>query len=368
MRGWSLPIGTFFGVEVRVHIFCLILLGLCIGYASMLEGNGGRGIVLWLLLLVSVAVREIARAFGAAWWGLKLRSILLLPTNGLFAYADGEATERANTPAMQRRLALIGPTANLLFGLTLASIVLTITPQVDFLVRPFILPGHLLRAFIWSNLLLGLLHLVPALPLDCGRVLRAEMIKVHGSLKALRSSSGLTQVACFLVMVTGFYTNNLWGAIMGGFVLFAANLEDPGFQPATETDTVKMRDVMLTEYSTLSASDTLEDALQRSVHVMQDVFPVVRGVSMVGAVSRQSLVEALASQGNGYVQGVMTRSFQSAHPDDSLVKTLRRVMAGRGAQLLPVLEGERVVGIITPQNLAQSMGMLNRTRRLRAQN
>ena len=365
MRGWSLPIGKFFGVEVRLHLFFVILLGLSIGYSSMLEGAGGRGIGLWLLMLVAVAVREIARAFAAAWWGLQLHTVLLVPTGSLLTYAPGEATDTANSPIMQRRMAFAGPAANLLCGLTLGAIVLTVAPKVDLLVHPMVLPGHLLRAFIWTNLLLGLLHLMPAIPLDAGRVFRAEMIQRYGSVKGMRAAYLLGQVVCFVVMVTGLSTNNLWQAIMGGFVLFEANLEDLGFLPASENETVKMRDVMLTEYSTLSASDTLEDALQRSVHVLQDVFPVVRGVSLVGAVSRQSIVEALASQGNGYVQGVMTRSFQSAHPDDSLVKTLRRVMAGRGAQLLPVLDGERVVGIITPQNLAQSVSMLNRSRRFR---
>jgi len=122
---------------------------------------------------------------------------------------------------------------------------------------------------------------------------------------------------------------------------------------------------MLTEFSTLSASDTLEDALQRSVHTLQDVFPVVRGANLVGAVSRQSIMEALQSSGNGYVQGVMTRSFQTAQPDDSLVKTLRRIMSGQSTQMVPILEGDRIVGIITPQNLNHALGLLSQRRRAR---
>jgi predicted transcriptional regulator len=61
----------------------------------------------------------------------------------------------------------------------------------------------------------------------------------------------------------------------------------------------------------------------------------------------------------------MQRSFQTAQPDDSLVKTLRRIMGEQGAQLVPVMEGERIVGIVTPQNLSQSMGLLNQSRRVR---
>ena len=86
--------------------------------------------------------------------------------------------------------------------------------------------------------------------------------------------------------------------------------------------------------------DTLEDALLRSIHSLQDVFPWCGGEPR-GAVSRQGIVEALQSEENSYVQGVMTRSFQTAGPDGLAVKTLRRIATGQGAQLVPVMEGDR---------------------------
>jgi CBS domain-containing protein len=167
------------------------------------------------------------------------------------------------------------------------------------------------------------------------------------------------------LVIAGLLLGNLWLTIMGAFVLIGAHMENQGLLVQNDVDTVRMRDVMLTQFSTLSASDTLEDALQRAVHTLQDVFPVVRGGNLVGAVSRQNIVEALATDGNSYVQGVMTRSFQTALPDDSLVKTLRRILGEQGAQLVPVMDGERIVGIVTPQNLSLSMGLLNQSRRLR---
>jgi CBS domain-containing protein len=166
-------------------------------------------------------------------------------------------------------------------------------------------------------------------------------------------------------VVGGLVLTNVWLIVMGAFVLIGANLENKGLLVQNEVDTVRMRDVMLTQFSTLSASDTLEDALQRAVHTLQDVFPVVRGGTLVGAVSRQNILEALSANGNSYVQGVMTRSFQTALPDDSLVKTLRRIMGENGAQLVPVMDGERILGIVTPQNLSQSMGLLNQSRRMK---
>ncbi len=154
MRGWSFPIGRFLGVDVRVHTFFLLLLGLSISYASMTGATGGRGFVLWLLLVLAIAVREVARAIAAAWFGLELRSILLLPTGGLLSYATPEATELASTPAMQKRMGVIGPIANIGFGLLLAAIALTFSPDVNLYERPWMSPSYLLRAAVWMNLLL----------------------------------------------------------------------------------------------------------------------------------------------------------------------------------------------------------------------
>ena len=70
---------------------------------------------------------------------------------------------------------------------------------------------------------------------------------------------------------------------------------------------------------------TLEDALYKAIHSLQDDFPVVRGTSLVGIVSKQGILDALRAEGNGYVQAVMSRAFQVAQPDDSLGAMIRRI-------------------------------------------
>ena len=378
MRRWSFQIGRIFGVEVRIHAFFLLLLFVFLAFSSVAQISMSRVFALWLLLLVAVGVREVPRALGAAWFNLELRTLLLLPTGGLMTYSNG-ATERASSPAIQRRMAFIGPCANILFGAVVAAIVLATAPGVNLFSQPWISPLHLLRALVWLNLLLGAVNLLPAYPLDGSRVFAGVGSNAKGEEKAGarglllgrgaafgmgRGLAGIGQIIAIGLVLAGIMTGNNWLIILGPLILLGAHIENQGLLMQTDVDAVRMRDVMLTQFSTLSASDTLEDALQRSIHTLQDVFPVVRGGSLVGAVSRQNIIEALSSQGNSYVQGVMTRSFQTAQPDDSLVKTLRRIMGDQATQLVPVMDGERIVGIITPQNLSHSMGLLNQSRRM----
>ena len=165
-------------------------------------------------------------------------------------------------------------------------------------------------------------------------------------------------------MIAGGFYHSPWLAIAGFFIMIGAQVEDQGVFFQSVVDTVQMREVMLTDFATLSASDTLTDALTRCVHSLQDDFPVVRGNQLVGIVNRQSIVEALRSEGNGYIQSVMSRAFQVAGPEDTLGKMIRRISAGRGLALIPVAESGRVVGIVSVQNLMSAMSLLAEKRRL----
>jgi Zn-dependent protease/CBS domain-containing protein len=365
MSGWSFKIGKIFGVEIRLHSFFVLLLALSLLWAGMLGRLALRGLVLWVLLLLAVVVREIARAIAAAYFYLDVKSILLLPTGGLMTYASLDSDARAGEPSVQRWMALVGPAANLLFGLMLAGLVLAVAPGVDLLSAPWVTPAHLLRTMVWVNLLLAALNLLPAWPLDGGRVARGEMVRgvaermLPGRLQVLVRMGWWIALA---LITYGVLTVNWWLLMAGLGVLLGAQVERQGLLPERETDTTRVGDVMLTEYSMLPASATLEDAMMQARHSLQDIFPVVRAGNMVGAVGRQSILDALATSGNGYVQGIMTRTFQTASASDSLMETLNKavVQAGSSLQIVPVVEGDTVVGILTPQHLQRSLGLLPR--------
>ena len=365
MRGWSIPLGRWMGVELRVHTFFLLLAAVCVGLGASegVPGGAWRGFALFLVLSAAVVVRETARLLVAAWLGLRLRAILLLPIGGLFAYANPESQETATNGAGEYALAAAGPLANGLTALALAGMYLGAAPNLDLLGFPLVSAGHLLRATMWMQAGMAGLHLLPAYPLDCGRLLRTNFARRHGVGPAGRAATGVGQLLALAAMIGGMLLHSPWLIIAGFFIMIGAQVEDQGVFFQSVVDTVRMREVMLTDFATLSPSDTLADALSRCVHSLQEDFPVVRGPQLVGIVSRQRIVDALRSDGNGYVQSVMSRAFQVARPEDTLGTTIRRITAGRGLSLIPVTESGRVVGIVSVQNLMNSMSLLAEQRR-----
>jgi len=129
-------------------------------------------------------------------------------------------------------------------------------------------------------------------------------------------------------------------------------------------ESLRLEEVMLKDFSTLSPADTLEDALAKAVHTLQDDFPVIRGTDMIGVVTRQRIVDALRSEGNGYVQTVMDRVFQVAQKGETLASGLRK-LATHNLSIIPVVDEGRLIGIVTFQNLMHSMRLLAESRRLK---
>jgi CBS domain-containing protein/Zn-dependent protease len=364
MRGWSIPLGRWMGVEIRIHTFFILLAIVCLFFADALNLSPWLGFDLWLLIALAVVVRETARLLVAAWYGLRLRTILLLPIGGLFAYANPESQEAAASGRVQYILALAGPIANIATALVLGAAITGASGNFPLFAYPIISPAALLRSMVWIQACLGLLHLLPAYPLDAGRLLRSNFAAGSSPTAASRALVFLGQLVALTGISCGFFLRDPILSAAGFFIFIAAQLEDQGIFFQSVVDTVKMREVMLTDFSTLSPSDTLADALHRCVHSLQEDFPVVRGSQLVGIVNRQRIVETLRADGNGYIQGVMSRTFQVAKPEDTLGTIIRRITAGRGLTLIPVAEGERIVGMVSVQNLMTSMSLLAEQRKL----
>ncbi len=363
MRNWSIPAGHLFGVEIRIHLTFLVLLL----FVLMTEGavdhfSPARGVGLVAIIFLSVVIHELAHALAARHSGRAARAVVLLPIGGVTLM--DETVNQDTTPSREMRVAAIGPLANLLIAFIGLAIVQAFAPGLGVFSKPFIHSGHLLRSAIWINAALGAVNLLPAYPMDGGSILRAVFLRSMDPVRATRRAVNITNVISMLFMLSGLPWGTMWLVMIGFFLFVAAQLEERSAVFHAVLDSVRMEDIMLTDFATLSPADTLEQALDKAVHSLQDDFPVVRGGELVGVISRQKILEALRGDGNGYVQPVMSKSFEASSRSDSLASGFHKI-TGRGLSLIPIVDAGRLVGIVTLQNLMHSMALLAETRKLR---
>jgi len=370
MHAWSIPLGRLFGVEVRLHLTFLLLLALVVTQTMKAGIEPGRGFALFLILFAAVVVHEAARALFTSAKRDRLQRLVLLPIGGVVL---GESSERSandkTSLALEARSALAGPAASLLIAGVAAAMVATVARQKIF-ASPYIHSGHLARSVVWINLTLGLLNLVPAYPLAAGRLLRVWLAQ-NGSKdvpnawdEATRKSVSYGQGFSMLLTVMGFIAGNIWAMLVGFCVFIAAHLEDRSLLFQSVVSSVRMEEIMLTDFAVLSPADTLQDALEKALHTLQDDFPVVRSGDLVGTITRQKILDAVRSEGNGYVQSVMNRVIEVCQKGESLATAFRKITM-RGLTMIPVVDQQRLIGIVTLQNLSHNMALLAESRRLK---
>jgi Zn-dependent protease len=237
------------GVEMRVHVFFPLLVIVFMGISGAQQWP--RGIVLFMLLVAAIVTRETARLVVAAVLDFRLRAVLLLPIGGLFAYANPESQENANRGSGQVALALAGPVANLASALVVAAIIQGSSGAVSLMRYPLLTSTSLLRSVVWMQAMLGALHLLPAYPLDCGRIIRSVFARTHGYGPAGRAAAGIGQGIAFLLMLSYMPLRDPWLFLAGLFIMVGAQIEDQGVFFQSVVDTVRMREVMLTDFATL---------------------------------------------------------------------------------------------------------------------
>ena len=367
MRSWSISVGRLFNVDVRVHLTFLILPMFIYwtDYAAHQGAvNGSRDMALVGIILLAVATHELGHMFAARRYGLVPKAVILLPLTGVALY-DEARSERPNAAlarAREIRLAIVGPLVNLAFAGLAAAIITAMGRGIDLWSWPWLYARNLPRSLVWANLYIAVLNLMPAYPLDGGRILRAFISRSIDLSSATRRAVSISTAMAMVLILAGLFSDS-WLTMVGVIIFSAAQLEERALVFQSVLDNVRLEEVMLTDFATLSPADTLQDALDKAVHSLQDDFPVVRGSDMVGVISRQRILDALRAEGNGYLQAVMNKIFEVSLRNDSLGSAFRKLTA-RSSSIIPVVEDQHLVGIVTLQNLMHSMTLLAETRKL----
>ncbi len=375
MRSWSIPVGRLFGIEIRIHLTFLFLL---IFLWSTTAATQDATAVLRVLGLVgiifgSVVLHELGHALVARGSGIPAKGIILLPIGGITILDEAHAIpDPINAWRRDIRIAVAGPLVNLFIAGLSALVLFAAVPGFSLSARPLLDPHALLRSIVWANLSLGLFNLLPAYPMDGGRALRAVFSRRVDMVQATQRAVRIGHVFSILMIMVGMLISmqaerrwdGYWLMMIGFFLFAGAQLEERSAVFQSVLQSVRLEEVMLTDFATLSPADTLEDALEKAVHTLQDDFPVVRGSDMVGVVSRQKILDALRSEGNGYVQAVMNRIFDVAAKQESLASAFRKLSA-HNLSIIPIVDDQHLVGIVTLQNLMHSMSLLAESRKLR---
>jgi Zn-dependent protease/predicted transcriptional regulator len=367
MRSWSISIGRLFGVDVRVHLTFLILpvFVYWTEYAAHKSASGPRDLALVAIILACVGAHECGHMIAARKLGMIPKAVILLPLTGVAIYDESRMQKLPASVLWKRemRLALLGPIVSLALASLCAAVITASGLGIDLWKWPFLQAGNLPRSLVWANLYIALLNLMPAYPLDGGRILRAFFTRSVDASTATRRAVSISNAIAMVLIFAGLFSDS-WLTMIGLIVFSAAQLEERALVFQEVLENVRLEEVMLTGFSTLSTADTLEGALEKAVHSLQDDFPVVRGSDLVGVVSKQRVLEALRVEGNGYVQAVMNKIFEVSVRQDSLGSAFRKLTA-RNSSIIPVVEDQRLIGIVTLQNLMHSMALLAESRKLR---
>ena len=375
MRSWSIPAGKLFGIEIRIHLTFFALLFFVWSVESSVQDAAAAARALGLVgvIFASVVLHELGHALVARRAGVPAKGIILLPIGGVTILDESQATpESDSTWKRDIKIALAGPLVNLAIAGAAALALLALVRDFPLTTKPLVDPGNLLRSAVWLNVYLGLFNLLPAYPMDGGRVLRAFFTRQMDPIRATQRAVRIGHVFAILFMMVGMLFANrpetradgFWLLMIGFFLFAGAQLEERSAVFHSVLQSVRLEEVMLTDFATLSPADTLEDALDKAVHTLQDDFPVVRGCDMAGVISKQKIIDALRSDGNGYVQAAMNRLFEVASRQESLASAFRK-LAARNLSIILVVDEQRLVGIVTLQNLMHSMALLAESRKLR---
>ncbi len=347
---WSLKIGTFAGIGVYFHWTFALLIGwiftvhLTSG-KTVLEAVAGVGFILALFLCV--LLHEFGHALTAKRYGVKTRDITLLPIGGI------ARLERIPEKPMQEFwVAVAGPAVNVVIAGLLFLVLLALN-GANRLLEVQWGQGRFLAQLMWINLFIVAFNLLPAFPMDGGRVLRSLLAIRMGRRRATGIAANIGQMMAIMFGIIGFFINPflIFIAIV---VYLGAQAEAAQVEMQSALDGLRVRDAMMTRFRTLGARDPLEKAVHELLAGSQQDFPVLNDGDLVGVLRREDLVKALADGRREWMAGdVMCRECGPVNELDVLTTALEEMSRNQRATA-PVLGADgRIVGLLTVENIGE---------------
>jgi Zn-dependent protease len=333
------------GVPIRLH-FTFVLLLICLVVIGLSSNQSPGNYTLFVLaVIVSVLLHEFGHAFISSLYGIRTLEIVMYPIGGV------ARLERPPKPWEEFWIALTGPAINLAIAAFIFAVLYSQNRAVNLfaLVQPS--DANLADRIALANLILAGFNLLPAFPMDGGRMLRAILSRLKSEYEATRIATWSGRMLAISMGLYGFvYLPML--AFVAFFIYLGAANEGAASRGRSLTQGIPVRAAMMTGYRTLAHGSTLRDAANLLLSTSQQDFPVVLGDQVLGLLGRNALLRGMAQEGpDSYIAGYMEREFPSVPPDKDLADVLP-LMAHSGACLLVMEEG-RLLGLLSSENLSQ---------------
>lgn len=346
---WSLKIGKFLGIDVYLHTTFFLMLA-WIGITYWLQENSLAAVVsgvgFILAIFASVVLHEYGHALTARKYGVKTRDITLYPIGGV------ASLERIpEKPRQELWVALAGPAVNVVIA-ALLFIWLLATSNLEPLSSLSVAGGSFLERLMVTNLVLVGFNLIPAFPMDGGRVLRSLLAMRMEYTAATQIAASIGQGLAFVFGFIGLFSNPFL-LFIAFFVWIGAQNEAQMVRMKSALNGIPVSRAMLTNFESLSPEDRLATVVDMVLAGDQKEFPVLDGGQVVGILSQTQLLEGLRKNGEqSLVSSVMQTSFQTADAYEMLETAFTRLQ-GCTCHTLPILQDGELVGLVTMDNIGE---------------
>ena len=347
----ALRIATVAGIPIRLH-FTFLLFLLWVGLAGP-HGAGGLSLFYVLAIFLCVVLHELGHSVVAVRDGIPVADITLYPIGGV------ARIEKRPTAKQELGIAVAGPAVNVVIALLLWAVLVAMKTPITLaaLQSPVQTVPVFLAKVLVANVWLVLFNLIPAFPMDGGRVLRAILALNMPAAKATGIAASIGQSLAVMAGIVAVLSHppNWWLMFIAFFIYLGAGQEAFAYRQAALGEGVTVQSAMMTDVRTLTVGNTLKEAADALLDTAQQDFPVVHGGQVQGLLTRDGLLRGLAEQGpSAYVAGAMSRQFASVGPDDDLGGALPILQSSPGPLLVldPAQEG-RLLGMITGENVQE---------------
>ena len=349
---WSWKIARLAGIDVFMHWTFLLLL-VWVGTSYLIRGAGWaeavEGILFILAIFGCVVLHELGHAVTARRFGVRTRDITLLPIGGV-----ARLERMPEQPLQEFWVAVAGPAVNVVIAAVLY-IYLTVATDFTSEALASVTGGSFLENLLAVNVLLVLFNLLPAFPMDGGRVLRALLASRMDYTAATGVAASIGQMMAILFGVSGVLLGNPFLLFIALFVYLGAEGEARMAQVKSLLAGVPVREAMMTRFRTLQPHDTLRVAADELLAGYQQDFPVLEGTRLLGMLRRATLVQAIAESGEQAAVGdFVDRDVTAVDPLDMLEK-LSLEMQNGGVTTVPVVSDGVLVGIVSTENVGELM-------------